>query len=82
MTEEKNDVKIKIVEGRPSDPLLKGYTTYGLAVTKDDRTSVIEDITDDRTALKAFAEKLGKTDFELSLLCELVDDFLVERYGI
>lgn len=77
-----NFFEIKIVESRPADQLLRNYMTLGLAVTKNTKTAVIQDITDDRAALKAFAEKLKNADFDLPVLGELVDDFLTERYGL
>ena len=80
--EKKSVTKVKIVEGRPADPTLKEYITFGLSATKDDMTYRIDDITDDRQAINAFVEKLNNTDFEPWLIRELVDDFLTERYGL
>ena len=74
--------EIKIIECKPSDQLLKDFITFGLEVKKGERTAVIEDITDDRRALDDFAQRLKRTDFDLSVLGELVDDFLAGRYGL
>ena len=74
--------EIKIIECNPSDQLLKGFVTFGLEIKKDSEATQIDDITDDRAALNAFAQRLKGNDFDLSVLGELVDDFLAERYGL
>jgi hypothetical protein len=49
---------------------------------KNGEATQIDDITDDRAALSAFAQRLKGNDFDLSVLGKLVDDFLTERYGL
>ena len=74
--------EIEILEGHPSDKQLSGYITFGRFVKVGEETIIIEDITDDLTALKTFAKKLKAADFDLSSLSDLVDDFLSDRYGL
>ena len=74
--------EIEILECHPSDEQLSGYITFGLTVANGNEIVVIEDITDDLTALKTFAKKLKAADFDLSSLSDLVDDFLSDRYGL
>ena len=73
---------IRIIEGHPKDRSLSRHTTFGLSITVGKDTETIEDISDDRSALEHFADKLRTADFALSVVRELIDDFLTDRYGI
>ena len=73
---------IKIFEDHPKELALRGFTTFGLSVSMGGQTSAVGDISDDRTALERFVKRLQLADFPLSILRELIDDFLTERYGL
>ena len=73
---------VRLIKFHPCDPLIKNAVTFGISVSFDGKTRVVEDISDDRAALEAFGRRLSAAQFDLSVLDELVDDFLTERYGM
>ena len=73
---------VRLIKCHPCDPLIKNAVTFGISVSFDGKTRVVEDISDDRAALEAFGRRLSAAPFDLSVLDELVDDFLTERYGM
>lgn len=75
-------VEIFLVKCHPRDPLIETDVTFGISASVGGSTRVIEDISDDYLAMEAFRRRLSKVDFDLSVLPELVDDFLTGRYGM